>query len=100
MSIEQDPTLPPQRITRPTQVDRRAARRSADVQRYTVDLSAGQRRSLALFAANWDVDKSKIVRTLLYLLEADPALRARVQAELFADEQPAPQTPLSADSQE
>jgi hypothetical protein len=38
-----------------------------------------------LWAAQWEVDKSKIVRTLLYLLEADPSLRARVQAEIFAD---------------
>jgi hypothetical protein len=74
------------RSTRPSQVDRRATRRNSDVQRYTVDLDREQRRTLALVAAEWEVDKSKIVRTLLYLLEADASLRARVQAEIFADD--------------
>lgn len=71
--------------SRPAGADRRAARRNADVQRYTVDLGREQRLSLSLWAAQWEVDKSKIVRTLLYLLEADPSLRARVQAEIFTD---------------
>jgi len=75
------------RSTRPAQVERRAARRSGDVQRYTVDLDREQRRTLALVAAEWEVDKSKIVRTLLYLLEADATLRARVQAEIFAEDE-------------
>ena len=73
--------------TRPVQVDRRANRRANDVQRYTVDLDREQRRTLALLSAEWEVDKSKIVRTLIYLLEADESLRERVQAELFADEE-------------
>lgn len=73
------------RPSRPSGADRRAARRNADVQRYTVDLGREQRLSLSLWAAQWEVDKSKIVRTLLYLLEADPALRARVQAEIFTE---------------
>lgn len=71
--------------TRPAQADRRAPRRNGDVQRYTVDLSRDQRRTLALWAAEWEVDKSKIIRTLVYLLEADPTLRARVQAEIFVE---------------
>lgn len=75
------------RPSRPSGADRRAARRNADVQRYTVDLGREQRLALSLWAAQWEVDKSKIVRTLLYLLEADPSLRARVQAEIFADSQ-------------
>lgn len=70
--------------TRPAQADRRASRRNPDVQRYTVDLDREQRRTLALLSAEWEVDKSKIVRTLLYLLEADESLRDRVQAEMFA----------------
>lgn len=73
------------RPSRPNGADRRAARRNADVQRYTVDLGREQRLALSLWAAQWEVDKSKIVRTLLYLLEADPTLRARVQAEIFTD---------------
>lgn len=74
------------RATRPASVERRATRRTSDVQRYTVDLDREQRRTLALVAAEWEVDKSKIVRTLIYLLEADPQIRARVQAELFAED--------------
>jgi hypothetical protein len=71
--------------TRPAQVTHRAARRNGDIQRYTVDLDREQRRTLALCAADWEVDKSRIVRTLLYLLESDVSLRERVQQELFAD---------------
>lgn len=71
------------RSTRPANAPRRAARRNTAVQRYTVDLDKEQRRTLALYAAEWDVDKSRIVRTLLYLLESDAALRDRVQQELF-----------------
>jgi len=69
--------------TRPTQANHRAARRNGDVQRYTVDLAREQRRALALCAADWEVDKSRIIRTLIYLLEADTTLRDRVQQELF-----------------
>lgn len=71
--------------TRPAQVERRAPRRGNDVQRYTVDLDREQRRTLALLSAEWEVDKSKIIRTLLYLLEADTTLRDRVETELFND---------------
>lgn len=73
------------RTTRPATVDRHAQRRTSDVQRYTIDLDREQRRTLALVAAEWEVDKSKVVRTLLYLLEADPNLRARVQGEIFGE---------------
>lgn len=76
----------PARSTRPAQVGRRAPRRNGDIQRYTIDLDREQRRTLALVAAEWEIDKSKIVRTLLYLLEADPALRARVQEEIFGED--------------
>jgi hypothetical protein len=71
--------------TRPAPVGRHAPRRNGDVQRYTVDLNREQRRTLALVAAEWETDKSKIVRTLLFLLDADPELRARVKAEIFAE---------------
>lgn len=71
--------------TRPAQARHRAAKRNGDVQRYTVDLDREQRRTLALCAAEWEVDKSRIVRTLLYLLESDDTLRDRVQQELFDD---------------
>ncbi len=73
--------------TRPSNVPRQAKKRSSDVQRYTVDLDRTQRRSLALWSAEWEVDKSKIVRTLIYLLEADPEVRSKVQGELFLEEE-------------
>lgn len=73
--------------TRPAAVDRKATKRSGDVQRYTVDLDREQRRTLALCSAEWEIDKSKIVRTLIYLLEADPKLRERVQEEIFSEEE-------------
>lgn len=74
------------RATRPANAPRKAARRNAAVQRYTVDLDKDQRRTLALYAAEWEVDKSRIIRTLLYLLEAEQSLRDRVQDELFLDD--------------
>lgn len=72
--------------TRPSQVPRQTKKRTNDIQRYTVDLDREQRRSLALWSAEWEVDKSKVIRTLIYLLEADPELRKRVQEELFYEE--------------
>lgn len=74
--------------TRPNSVSRQAKKRGGDIQRYTVDLSREQRRALALWSAEWEVDKSKIVRTLIYLLEADKEIRNRVQNELFYEEEP------------
>lgn len=76
-------SVTPPRSTRPAAVARHATRRSGDVQRYTVDLDRDQRRTLNLLAAEWETDKSKIVRTLLYLVEADADLQARVKAEIF-----------------
>jgi hypothetical protein len=81
--IPVDQAFPAGPGTRPNLVTHRAARRNGDVQRYTVDLDREQRRTLALCAAEWEVDKSRIVRTLLYLLESDDSLRERVQQELF-----------------
>lgn len=72
--------------TRPSSVPRQAKKRGGDIQRYTVDLSREQRRALALWSAEWEVDKSKIVRTLIYLLDADKDLRSRVQDELFYED--------------
>jgi len=69
--------------TRPASAERRAARRSNSVARYTVDLDRDQRKILADCAFDWGVDRSRIIRTLLYLLEADSSLRARVERELF-----------------
>lgn len=66
--------------------DRRAMRRNAEVQRYTVDLDKTQRRALAMWAAEWDVDKSNIVRTLLHLMETDSDTRAKIQSHLFFEE--------------
>ncbi len=72
--------------TRPASVGHRAPKRNGDVQRYTIDLDRDLRKTLALAAADWEVDKSKIVRTLLYLFEADAQLRNRVKEEIFTEE--------------
>jgi hypothetical protein len=72
--------------TRPNLASRQAKKRGSDVQRYTVDLDRAQRRTLSLWSAEWEVDKSKVIRTLIYLLEADPKLRERVHNELFYEE--------------
>lgn len=72
--------------TRPVSVGHRAPKRNGDVQRYTIDLDRDLRKTLALAAADWEVDKSKIVRTLLYLFEADVQLRNRVKEEIFTEE--------------
>jgi len=74
-----------QNFERPVGVERRALKREGTTQRYTVDLEKTQRRSLALWAAEWDVDKSNIVRGLILLLESEPEVRAKLQAVLFAD---------------
>jgi hypothetical protein len=73
--------------TRPNNASRQAKKRGGDIQRYTVDLSREQRRALSMWSAEWEVDKSKIVRTLIYLLEADKEIRNRVQSELFYEEE-------------
>lgn len=65
---------------------RQTKKRGSDIQRYTVDLDRAQRRALSLWSAEWEVDKSKVIRTLIYLLEADPKLRERVQSELFYED--------------
>lgn len=76
-TVPNDPTRGSHTTNRP--------RRNSEVQRYTVDLDREQRRTLALCAAEWEVDKSRVIRTLLYLLEADASLRERVQQELEED---------------
>jgi hypothetical protein len=58
-------------------------RRSSDLQRYTVDLEKQHRKALAMWAVEWEVDKSNIVRGLLLLLEADADIRSKLQAILF-----------------
>lgn len=79
--------------TRPTVASRRARRpkEARKVTRYTLDLETQQHRFLRLFAIQHDVEASKVMRTLLWLLEADPTLQARVIDELFADDEPEPQ---------
>ena len=61
-------------------------RRGNETQRYTIDLDREQRKTLNLCAAEWEVGKSRIVRTLIYLLEADKTLRDRVEREMFEGE--------------
>lgn len=79
---EEIPAQPDNPLAQQAAPNRRATRRNGDIQRYTVDLDREQRRTLALCAAEWEVDKSRIIRTLLYLIEADESIRERVQQEL------------------
>lgn len=71
--------------TRPTVASRRArrTREPRKVIRYTLDLEQEQHRFLRLYALQNDVEASKVMRTLLYLLEADDTLQQRVFTELF-----------------
>lgn len=85
------PNLP---TTRPAVASRHARRPAAGprkVTRYTLDLEAEMHLHLRMFAVQHGIEASKIMRTLLYLLEAGnelPAgktLRDLVLEELFAD---------------
>jgi hypothetical protein len=91
---ETDPTP---RSTRPSAAGRHAPRRNGEVQRYTIDLDREQRRTLALLAAEWETDKSKIVRSLLFLLAGDAELREKVRSEVFSEDD-APATPENPDA--
>lgn len=79
---EEVPAQPDAPLAQQAAPNRRAVRRNGDIQRYTVDLDREQRRTLALCAAEWEVDKSSVIRTLLYLVEADETIRERVRQEL------------------
>lgn len=74
--------------TRPAVASRRARRgkEPRKVTRYTLDLETQQHKYLRMFALDNDTEASKVMRTLLYLLEADETLRQRVRDELFAED--------------
>lgn len=74
--------------TRPAVASHRARRPKAPrkVTRYTLDLEANQHTYLRLFAISNGVEASKVMRCLLWLLEADESLQQRVYDELFADD--------------
>lgn len=57
-------------------------RASAARVRMTLDLSREQHRFLRQFALDADSDASSVLRTLLTLLEEDPALVSRVLAQV------------------
>jgi hypothetical protein len=61
-------------------------RKSGELQRYTVDLEKQHRKALAMWAVEWEVDKSNIVRGLLLLLEADSDVRSRLQSIIFSND--------------
>lgn len=70
----------------------RRANRANKTTRYTLDLQTEQHRFLKLFAVSNDVEASKVMRTLLYLLETKSelpegsTLEDLVLDELFAGE--------------
>jgi len=74
--------------TRPAVASRKARRprEPRKVTRYTLDLERNQHQFLRLFSLQHEVEASKVMRTLLYLLEADSTLADRVLGELFADD--------------
>lgn len=74
--------------TRPAVASRRArqGQKTRNVTRYTLDLEKNQHQFLRLFAISNECDASKVMRTLLYLLEADDTLANRVLDELFGEE--------------
>lgn len=76
--------------TRPAVASRRARRPAGGarkVTRYTLDLEAEMHKGLRLFAVSQDVDASKVMRALLWLLMANQELPAGVTlADLVLDE--------------
>jgi hypothetical protein len=81
--------------TRPNVASRRARRPAGGtrkVSRYTLDLETEQHKFLRMFAITNEVEASKVMRTLLYLLEAPNELPAGstlsdlVLDEIFADD--------------
>jgi hypothetical protein len=83
-----DASSPAEVNTRPAVASRHARRpkEPRKITRYTLDLEAETHRYLRLFAIQADVSASVVMRTLLYLLEADASLQQRVHSEMFADE--------------
>lgn len=73
--------------TRPSVAPRQArhAAGTRRVTRYTLDLEAEQHKFLRMYAVSHDVEASKVMRTLLFLLEADQSLSKRVLQEIFPD---------------
>jgi hypothetical protein len=76
--------------TRPKTAERRLNRQNAPrkVLRYTLDLEAQQHQFLKLFAIQHGVVGSKVMRTMLYLLEADKVFADRVLNEVFSAADP------------
>lgn len=87
--------------TRPAVASRKARRPAGGarkVTRYTLDLEVQQHKFLRWFAIDNEIEASKVMRGLLYLLEAGnelPAgvtLRDLVIDEIFAEDVPAEDT--------
>jgi hypothetical protein len=81
--------------TRPAAASRHARRPKAPrkVTRFTLDLEAPTHFFLRMWSLQEGVESARVLRTLLWLLEADPSLADRVREELFADEEPSNFTP-------
>lgn len=72
--------------TRPMSAPRQQVRNAGGprkVVRYTLDLAQQQHQFLKLFALTHDVVGSKVMRTMLYLLESNDEFRAQVLNEVF-----------------
>lgn len=66
----------------PAPVEAQPSRNGKRTVRFTLDLSPEQHRFLKRFAFDAEVDGITVLRTLLRLLETDPALAARVRERL------------------
>lgn len=71
--------------TRPKTAPRHAHRPPGGrkVMRYTLDLEHEQHRFLKLFSIQHNVSASKVMRTMLYMLETDHTFVTRVMGEVF-----------------
>lgn len=82
--------------TRPMSAPRQQVRQPGGprkVVRFTLDLEQQQHQFLKLFSYQHGLVGSKVMRTMLYLLEADPAFAQRVLSEVYAEESPVEEQP-------
>lgn len=75
------------KATRPLTAGRKARTTDRKVTRFTLDLEPEQHRFLKLFAVTHGIEASKVMRSLLYLLEAGQPLNSgRLLEDLVLDE--------------
>lgn len=76
------PSAPPAESQGPSAAPQQVSSEPTQRIRYTVDLDPGQHWFMKRFAVDARVDASEVIRSLLQLLQDDPELSARVQAQL------------------